>query len=63
MVGRHGWRKTSLILVTVTGMRWLLGFYAKGLFDETLWLELTIGEKGTASGAGVSMNWDDPRKR
>jgi hypothetical protein len=44
------------------GMRWLLGFYAKGLFDETLWLELTLGEKGTASGAGVSMNWDDPRR-
>jgi hypothetical protein len=45
------------------GVRWLLGFHAKGLFDETLWLELTIGEKGTASGAIVSMNWDDPRKR
>lgn len=45
------------------GMRWLLGFCAKGLFDETLWLELTIGEKGTASGAGVGVSWDDPRRR
>lgn len=45
------------------GVRWLLGFYAKGLFDETLWLELTLGEKQTASGALVSMNWDDPRSR
>jgi hypothetical protein len=26
----------------VEGMRWLLGYYAKGLFDETMWLELTI---------------------
>ncbi|MBY0458643.1 MAG: hypothetical protein K2V38_14990 [Gemmataceae bacterium] len=45
------------------GVRWLLGFYAKGLFDETLWLELTLGESGTASGAIVSANWDDPRSR
>jgi hypothetical protein len=45
------------------GVRWLLGFHAKGLFDETLWLELTIGAKGTASGAIVSENWDDPRRR
>ncbi|MDY3552723.1 hypothetical protein R5W24_001811 [Gemmata sp. JC717] len=45
------------------GVRWLLGFYAKGLFDEALWLELTLGEKGTASGAIVSVNWDDPRRR
>ncbi|MDY3563333.1 hypothetical protein R5W23_004834 [Gemmata sp. JC673] len=45
------------------GVRWLLGFYAKGLFDETLWLELTLGEKGTASGAIVSVSWDDPRRR
>jgi hypothetical protein len=43
------------------GMRWLLGFHAKGLFDESLWLELTIGENGTAHGAGVGVDWNDPR--
>jgi hypothetical protein len=31
------------------GSRWLLGYSAKGLFDETLWLEVTFGEDGTAS--------------
>jgi hypothetical protein len=45
------------------GIRWLLGYYAKGLFDETLWLELTIGENGTASGAVVANDWYDPRQR
>jgi hypothetical protein len=44
------------------GMRWLLGYYAKGLFDESLWLELTMGEKGTAYGAAVGVSWYDPRQ-
>jgi hypothetical protein len=39
------------------GMRWRLGFYAKGLFDETLWLELTNGAEGTASGAIIGTSW------
>lgn len=39
------------------GMRWHLGYEMRGLFDETVWLELTIGEKGTASGAIVSARW------
>lgn len=43
------------------GTRWLLGFYAKGLFDETLWLALTIGEDGKAHGAIVFADWYDPR--
>jgi len=45
------------------GTRWLLGYHAKGLFDETLWLELTINEHGTASGAIVGEDWCDPRRR
>jgi hypothetical protein len=45
------------------GMRWLLGYYAKGLFDETLWLALSIDEKGRASGAIVMRDWCDPRSR
>ncbi len=45
------------------GVRWLLGYYAKGLFDETMWLELTIKDDGTATGAVVNVNWDDPRKQ
>ena len=45
------------------GTRWLLGYYAKGLFDESLWLEVTIGENGTASGAIVARDWYDPRQR
>jgi hypothetical protein len=45
------------------GTRWLLGYYAKGMFDETLWLELTIGENGNASGAGIRVDWYDPRRR
>ncbi len=45
------------------GTRWLLGFYAKGLFDESLWLELTIGENGRARGAIVGVSWEDPRTR
>ena len=45
------------------GTRWILGYVAKGMFDESLWLELTIGEDGTASGAIVNQNWDDPRER
>jgi len=45
------------------GVRWLLGYYAKGLFDETMWLEITIKDDGTATGAIVSVNWDDPRNR
>jgi len=45
------------------GTRWLLGYYTKGLFDESLWLEVTIGENRTASGAIVAMDWYDPRRR
>jgi len=45
------------------GTRWLLGYYAKGLFDESIWLELTIKDDGTASSAGVGMSWEDPRER
>lgn len=45
------------------GTRWLLGYYAKGLFDESLRLELTVGEDGTARGAIVSVSWYDPRER
>ena len=44
-------------------MRWLLGFYAKGLFDETLWLRATVGEDGKVCDAGVGVDWDDPRRR
>jgi hypothetical protein len=45
------------------GMKWFIGFYPKGLFDETLWLELTIGEKGTAHGAGIGVHWTDLRDK
>jgi len=45
------------------GVRWLLGFYAKGLFDESKWLVLTIMEDGKASGVGVWTDWYDPRER
>lgn len=45
------------------GTRWLLGFYAKGLFDETLWLEVSIGKDGIVSSAGVGTSWADPRER
>ena len=44
------------------GTRWLLGYYAKGLFDETLWLELNIDEQGKVSDGGVGVDWNDPRK-
>ncbi len=44
------------------GMRWLLGYYAKGLFDESIWLGITIKD-GSASGAIIFTNWDDPRDR
>ena len=44
------------------GVRWLLGFYAKGLFDESKWLVVTIKEDGTATGAGVWTDWLDPRQ-
>lgn len=43
------------------GVRWLLGFSAKGLFDEVLWLQLTLDD-GRAHGAGVGVDWNDPRK-
>jgi hypothetical protein len=43
------------------GVRWLLGFSAKGLFDEVLWLQLTLDD-GRARGAGVGVDWNDPRK-
>lgn len=43
------------------GMRWLLGYSAKGLFDETMWLEMTIYEDGKASGAIIGIDWYDPR--
>jgi hypothetical protein len=45
------------------GTRWLLGFHAKGLFDESLWLELSIRADGTATGAVVGRDWSDPRRR
>ena len=44
------------------GMRWLLGYHAKGMFDESIWLELTIGNDGKARGAGVGSSWYDPRR-
>ena len=44
------------------GVRWLLGFHAKGLFDESKWLVLTIGEDGKATGVGVWTDWYDPRR-
>lgn len=43
------------------GLRWFIGFTAKGLFDEVLWLELTLDE-GKAHGAGVRVDWNDPRR-
>jgi hypothetical protein len=43
------------------GVRWFLGFYAKGLFDEVLWLELTLDD-GRAHGAIVGVDWNDPRR-
>jgi len=39
--------------------QWLLGFHAKGLFDETVWLRVTIGDNGKARDAGVGVDWDD----
>ena len=44
------------------GVRWLLGFYAKGLFDETGWLALSINDDDKASGSCVWWDWHDPRK-
>lgn len=44
------------------GMRWLLGFHAKGLFDETLWLGVTLGNDGKVKGSLVWMDWYDPRR-
>lgn len=38
-------------------MRWLLGIHAKGLFDETKWLVLTITEEDKATGVGVWTDW------
>ncbi|MBL8792857.1 MAG: hypothetical protein JNM56_03035 [Planctomycetia bacterium] len=35
------------------GVRWRLGFRAKFLFDETVWLGQTMGENGAASDATV----------
>jgi hypothetical protein len=39
------------------GTRWFLGRISKGLFDETLWLELTMKGDGTAFGAVVGVSW------
>jgi hypothetical protein len=38
-------------------IRWLLGYRAKGLFDESLWLQVTIREDGTASDAIIGKDW------
>lgn len=38
-------------------VRWRLGYLAKGLFDESKWLVLTIGEDGRATGVGVWTDW------
>ncbi len=42
--------------------RWLLGYYTKGLFDEILWLELTLGADGKARRAVVGASWEDPHR-
>ncbi len=39
------------------GVRWLLGFHAKGLFDESKWLVLTVTEDDRATGVGVWTDW------
>lgn len=44
------------------GLRWLLGFYAKGLFDETVWLVLSIDKDDKATGSGIWWDWYDPRR-
>jgi hypothetical protein len=45
------------------GTRWFLGYVSKGLFDETLWLDATVGDDGAAHGVGVSKDWYDPHRR
>jgi hypothetical protein len=45
------------------GMRWLLGYHAKGMFDESLWLAVTVFQDGTVYGGIVSVSWEDPRRR
>jgi hypothetical protein len=39
------------------GVRWLLGYKPKGLFDESLWLELTIGPDSRVRCAVVGVHW------
>ena len=43
------------------GTRWLLGYYAKGLFDESIWLGVTMRDR-SAFLAIIFTNWDDLRK-
>jgi hypothetical protein len=44
------------------GVRWFLGYIPKFLFDETLWLELTITEEGVVRGPTFGVDWYDPHK-
>jgi hypothetical protein len=43
--------------------RWLLGYEAKGLFDESVWLDVTISPEGTASEPVIYASWEDPRRQ
>lgn len=43
------------------GLRWLLGYHAKGLFDESVWLEVTISDQGIVSSTIIGVDWYDPR--
>jgi hypothetical protein len=66
--------KTSVELLEMLGkpdfdepgqerMRWLLGFYAKGLFDESLWLDVDVETEGKVRRAAFATDWHDPRER
>lgn len=44
------------------GLRWRVGFVAKGMFDETVWLAVTILDDGTATGACLCQDWNQPKR-